>query len=99
MSVTVPHASSDCGFPNVRAAETEEETKALSTRLAGAEHIADVNGAKDVLAQLRKAARRSRAVRVRSLNEVYHLVKGVDQMMVPSTTSRARACFVRAILK
>src|ERR1017187_9054426 len=71
----------DCGFPNVRAAEQEDEKRALAGRVADAERQAAANGPTSILAKLRAAARRSRAVRARSLDEVYALVKSDDKLM------------------
>ena len=71
----------DCGFPNVRAAEQEDEKRALAGRVADAERQAAANGTTSMLAKLRAAARRSRAVRARSLDEVYDLVKRDDKLM------------------
>jgi hypothetical protein len=71
----------DCGFPNVRAAEQNDEKRALAGRVADAERQAGNNGTAPLLAKLRAAARRSRAVRVRSLDEVYALVKRDDTLM------------------
>jgi len=71
----------DCGFPNVRAAEQDGERQALADRVADAERQADKNGTAPLVAKLREAARRSRAVRVRSLDEVYALVKSDDKLM------------------
>ncbi len=71
----------DCGFPNVRAAEQREEKQALADRVARAEAQCAKNGTAPLLANLRAAANRSRAVRVRSLDEVYGLVKSDDKLM------------------
>jgi hypothetical protein len=71
----------DCGFPNVRAAEQDDEKRALAGRVADAERQASDNGIAPLLSRLRAAARRSRAVRVRSLDEVYALVKSDDKLM------------------
>ncbi len=71
----------DCGYPNVRAAEQDDERQALTRRVAGAESQAGKNGTVPLLAKLRAASRRSRAVRVRSLDEVYSLVKGDDKLL------------------
>ncbi len=71
----------DCGFPNVRAAEQDGERQALADRVADAEHQAGKDGTAPLVAKLREAARRSRAVRVRSLDEVYALVKSDDKLM------------------
>ena len=71
----------DCGFPNVRAAEQDDEVKALAGRVAEAERQADNEGTAPLLSRLRAVARRSRAVRVRSLDEAYALVKSDDKLM------------------
>src|ERR1035437_2920680 len=71
----------DCGFPNVRAAEQDVERLALAGRVADAERQADNNGTASLVAKLRAAARRSRAVRVRSLDEVYAIVNSDDKLM------------------
>ena len=71
----------DCGFPNVRAAEQDDEKQALADRVADAERQADKNGSAPMLAKLRVAANRSRAVRVRSVDEVYALVKSDNELM------------------
>src|ERR1035437_9967006 len=71
----------DCGFPNVRVAEREDEKQALASRVADAEHQAEKKGTAPLLAKLRAAARRSRAVRVRSLDEVYAIVNSDDKLM------------------
>src|ERR1039457_372801 len=71
----------DCGFPNVRAAEQDDEVKALASRVADAERHADDEGTASLLSRLRAVARRSRAVRVRSLDEAYALVKSDDKLM------------------
>ena len=76
-----PACQTDCGFPNVRAAEQDDERQALASRVADAEHQADKKGTAPLLAKLRAAARLSRAVRVRSLDEVCALVKSDDKLM------------------
>jgi hypothetical protein len=65
----------------VRAAEQDVERLALAGRVADAQRQADNNGTASLLAKLRAAARRSRAVRARSLDEVYALVKSDDKLM------------------
>ena len=71
----------DCGFPNMRAARQPEETKALGERVAAAERWAQANGATGPLESLRKAAQKSRAVRVRLLDEVHALIKSDDKLL------------------
>lgn len=71
----------DCGFPNVRAAEQDDEKKTLAGRVADAERQADHDGTAQLLSKLRAAARRSRAVRVRSLDEAHVLVRSDDKLM------------------
>jgi hypothetical protein len=71
----------DCGFPNVRAAEQDEEIKALAGRVAEAERQADKNGTAPLLAKLRTATNRSRAVRAHSLDEVHALVNSESRLM------------------
>lgn len=71
----------DCGFPNVRAAEQDDEKHALADRVADAERQADKNGTTPLLAKLREAARRTRAVRARSLDQVYALVNSDNILM------------------
>ena len=71
----------DCGFPNVRAAESPAEQSALGLRLADAERRAVTNGTSDLLEKLRIVARQTRAVRVRTLNEVLALVKSDSNLM------------------
>ena len=52
----------------------------MAKRLATAEREANANGASDELKYFRRAVRKSHAVRARSLDEVYRLVKGDDQL-------------------
>lgn len=76
-----PACQTDCGFPNVRAAEQKDEVQALACRVAEAERHADQNGKTLALSQLRDAARQTRAVRARSLDEVHALVKAGNKLM------------------
>ena len=78
---TCAACSTDCGFPNVRAARQTAEVQALTDRVAAAEAYANTNGTAVLLAQLRDAGKRSRAVRVRSLDEVHALVKSDDKLL------------------
>ncbi|MFN7924062.1 MAG: hypothetical protein U0Q16_28425 [Bryobacteraceae bacterium] len=71
----------DCGFPNVRAARVEEEVAALADRVAEAERQAAGQGAVSELVRLRDVARQSRAVRVRSVDEVFALVKSDNKLL------------------
>ena len=71
----------DCGFPNVRAAEQYEEEQALAARVDEAEATASENGTLGLLARFRKAVRSSRAARARSIDEVYGLVKGDNKLL------------------
>ena len=75
-----PACQFDCGFPNVRAAEAPEEAKELANRVAAAEREAKHNSAGGEVALFREDILKSRAVRARSLDEVYRLVKGDDQL-------------------
>ena len=70
----------DCGFPNVRAASEDDEQQALDQRVREAENRADANGTRPILDKLRAAAGRTKAVRVRSLGDVYALVQRDDQL-------------------
>ena len=70
-----------CGFPNVRAAEQDEERQSLAGRVADAEALAAANGTSELLEKLRTAVGNSRAARARSLDEVYGLVKGDNKLI------------------
>jgi hypothetical protein len=71
----------DCGFPNVRAADLPAETAALKSRLMAQEVLAAARGTVDELSRLRAAALKTKAVRARSLQDVYRLVQNDNQLM------------------
>ena len=70
----------DCGYPNVRAAERPEETRALEERLRTAEAAAASRGCSSVLADFRGAVRSSEAVLCRNLSTVMSLISNEDEL-------------------
>jgi hypothetical protein len=71
----------DCGFPNVRAAQQPAEKNALAVRIKSAEDDAKSRHTEPVLDSFRDAVRKSRAVRVRAFAEVYGLVKSDNKLL------------------
>jgi hypothetical protein len=71
----------DCGFPNVRAAQEPAEKNALAARVKSAEDDAKSRGIEPVLGRFRDAVQKSRAVRVRAFAEVYGLVKSDNKLL------------------
>src|SRR5215471_17456473 len=76
-----PACQFDCGFPNVRAAEEPIEREGLTKRVGEAKALAEANGAGGVLAEFRRAAASSHAMRARSLDLVYGLLRSDDPLM------------------
>jgi len=71
----------DCGFPNVRAAQQPDETNALAARVRSAQDDAASRGTEQVLDRFRNAVKKSRAVRVREFADVYGLVKSDNRLL------------------
>jgi hypothetical protein len=69
-----PSCQADAGFPNVRAAETPDEERALQARLADAETSAKARKCEAVLRDFGEAVLRSKAVICRNLGTVSSLV-------------------------
>src|ERR1700693_4663276 len=69
-----------CDYPNVRAACTPEEQKALAERLSQAEANAARCGTATVLALFREAVRSSKAVLCRPIGLVMTLVSSDSQL-------------------
>ena len=70
----------DCGYPNVRAAQSREEQDALAQRHQAAEASATARGCIDVFTQFRQAVRSSRAVLCRWLSQVLQLVSNDNEL-------------------
>jgi hypothetical protein len=75
-----PVCQSDCGYPNVRAAQKPEELQALTERLRDAELAATARNCEKTLEQFREAVRASKAVRCLSLDQVKSLVSSDNQL-------------------
>jgi len=75
-----PVCQHDCGYPNVRAAESAMEVKALQDRLAAAEASAARRGCGALLTDFRETVRSSSAVLCRSLSKVMTLVSSDNEL-------------------
>lgn len=73
--------NSDVGFPNVRLAEIDEETRALETRIHSADVSAGALGTTEMLERFRSAADQSVAVIARNLQSLHTLLSNDNQLM------------------
>ena len=75
-----PACNHDCGYPNVRAAQKQEEQKELAQRVQEVETKAASRGRTAILDQFRQAMNDSQAVLCRSFGKTQELVSDDNEI-------------------
>lgn len=87
-----PVCQADVGFPNVRAAQTVEETTALGIRLQQAYVSTGARGCKDVLERFGDAVLKSKAVFCKNISIVHALISSKNILYISFCKQVASGC-------